>query len=349
MKQRIIRFLKSVIRGTPRTPTDFAREILAGSRAVAADVGAAAGLQNHWGPLDGNAVLYLFEPFADAAAELEERFKSRPRPDLYRIMPVGLSDRGGEQTLHVTNTPSGSSLKQPYSPISGGYAPPDYFFPIRDVAITVARLDAVLDDAGEDQLDFIKLDTQGAEADILEGLGAARRARLVCAESEVNLVGAIPDGTSFGKLSELLTSAGLELFDLRIARGYRRFADSRLYQDQFHVVSSPKSISARAWEADVVWFRRAELVIEDESIDSVRRLALAYCLYHFFTEAWHLFDLADHARPEWRDEIKSLRKSVLEWHRYVRSIFPLDRPWLGGLVRRGERWQQYMWLPYPHS
>lgn len=349
MKAMLVRTVKALIRGTWKTPQDFARSILQDTRLVAADVGAAAGLQGHWQPLDGVAVLYLFEPFGDAAAELRIACERRHNPELYRVMPVGLSNHSGQQTLHVTNTPTGSSLKQPFGPLSDGYTAPDYFFPIRDVEITVKRLDEVLEAAVEQQLDYIKLDTQGSEADILEGLGIERRKRLTCVESEVNLVNGIPDGTTFAQLVDLLSVAGLEFFDLRISRGYRWLKDSTVCPQRFGVNGSPKSISARAWEADVVWFRRPDLAIGDGSLDSIRSLTLAYCLYHFFTEAWHLLDLSDEARPEWRDESLRLRGIVLEWHRYVRSLFPLDRPWLSRLIRRRQRWQQYTWLPYPNS
>ncbi len=349
MNPGLIRLLKAVVRRTWRTPTHFAHDVLANTRAVAADVGAAAGLQGQWQSLDGNAVLYLFEPFPDAAADLERLFSSRPQADLYRIIPVGLSSCDGIQTLHVTNSPTGSSLKSPVGHLGVQYTPPDYFYPIREIPIKVARLDTILNEAGETQLDFIKLDTQGAEADILEGLGESRRGRLTCVESEVNLVGAIPGGTTFGRLAEMLGASGLEFFDLRISRGYRRFPIAKSHPKQFRVHGNCKSISARAWEADVVWFRRPELVVADGSWDGVRKLVLAYCMYHFFTEAWHVLDLAEQCLALRQHEISGLRKTVLEWHRYVRSIFPLDWPWAARLLSRRQRWQQYTWLPYPNS
>ena len=349
LKDTLIRTAKAAIRGTWQTPQDFARGILADTRAVAADVGAAHGLQGQWLPLDGNAMLYLFEPFAEAAEELEHTVASKRRPDLYRVMPFALSNRTGRQPLHVTNTPTGSSLKQPFSPVMDGYSPPDYVFPIRNIEVAVSRLDDAFDTLAEPQLDFIKLDTQGAEADILEGLGAERRSRLFCVESEVNLVGAIPKGTTLAQLVDLLSPAGLEFFDLRIARGYRRFSSHALHRTEFGVGDAPMSIAARAWEADVVWFRTPDAVLATGSLHSVRKLVLAYCLYNFFTEAWHLLDRATAHDPTWREEVARLRMVVKRWHRYVRSIFPLDRPALATLFRRRERWNQYAWLPYPHS
>lgn len=349
IKTAAIRLAKAIVRGTWRTPADFVRDILRDTRCVAADVGAARGLQYHWLPLEGNATLYCFEPCAAEAAALQAQCAGRTHSDRYRVIPCALSNTSGVATLHVTNTPTGSSLKYPHSSLCDGYAPADYFFPLREEQIDVRRFDEALDAVHERDMHFIKLDTQGCEYDILCGLGDARRGKTFCVEAEVNLVGAIQGGTEFGKLADLLTQAGLEFFDMRLSRSYRLFPASSVYGDVFGVTACPKSIAARAWEADVVWFRKPESILSENTPDAVRILLVAYCLYNFFTEAWHLLDLAETRRPSEAAEWVRLRSVIKEWHRYIRRLFPVDRPVVARLLKRRQRWHQYTWLPYPNS
>jgi FkbM family methyltransferase len=342
------------------------RAMLAGESMVGVDVGSAEGMQPHWRAYEGVVDFYCFEPHEASFRRLTEAFAAHPERKKFHVLPVGLSGTGGERTLHMLNSPTGSSL-YPIDTGSEFVSPEDaYIYPLREAAIATRRLDEVLAEQNVPHVDVIKLDVQGAELEILEGLGAERRAGLVLAELEINISGGISRNLSFYRgaptwmqIEALLAQDDMRLLDISVARAYRgRQGDADWYQRRvFDVYQNSPTLSAHAWETDAVYVKDWRVLVRNKDAAGIRKLAVALCGYRFFSEAYFVAEKAEESRIFTAEAAAGLKANILEWHRAGR------RAWHGrgagwALARRIMRrtgvsqllrWKQYMWFDYPNG
>ena len=108
-------------------------------------------------------------------------------------------------------------------------------------------------------VDIIELDVQGAELEILQGLGAAQRKRLLLAELEINISGGVNckfstyrGATQLAGLQRLLAEDGMRLLDISVARSYgANKGDDDWYQREvFNVYRNTPTLAAHAWETE---------------------------------------------------------------------------------------------------
>lgn len=339
--------------------------ILGGVRMVGIDVGSADGLQPHWRSYDGVVDFYLFEPHQESYQQLKELFSNSAYSEKYHVFPVGLSGIGGERILYMLNCPTGSSL-YPINPASEFASPNNtYIHPIREIKIQTRQLSDVLDEAQVNSVDIIKLDVQGAELEILQGMGDHRK-NLLLAEVEVNISSGVTDnigpylsGPTWGQIDKMLTENGMRLLDVSIARAYRsKNGDSDWYQREvFGVYENTSSLSARVWEADVVYVRDWRQLVANKEADSVRKLIVALCGYRFFSEAYFIVEQSEESGLFDAPTADQIKSDVIAWHQAGRQFWH-GRGVVWRLLRRVMRatgmsqllrWKQYMWFDYPNG
>jgi FkbM family methyltransferase len=129
----------------------------------------------------------------------------------------GLSEKGGSQTLYVTNIDSGSSLYEPVIEKNMEHRIPstDYFFPLKKVQIETLTINDVVKklESTTDPI-TIKIDTQGTEFSILRVLDEhVIKTRLICIELESTLLATpLMKGSShFFEIQEFFQGHGFEL------------------------------------------------------------------------------------------------------------------------------------------
>jgi len=319
-------------------------QILDGNGLIVADVGAANGLPSNLIPLGGTATILLFEPNADSAKALADHLRGCGYRDP-RVLPVALASSDGPRTLYVTNQPTGTSLLRPGSDYFNKFGNPAYFYPVREVTVETRRLDGVLAEAGLQRLDALKIDTQGAELEILTGLGQVLADDTLCVELEIGYPGGYIDQPGFGDLDRLITGAGFYLFDLRLASGDRHHkGDGGYYRREiFRVSDVSPTITKRIAEADAVYFRRTDRVLERRDPAIVRRLMVMMCSYNFFVDAYILADDAEVAGVLNREQAEACRRAIRTWHGAISDIL-MDSPgyerWRNFLRRAWRFWQK---------
>ena len=182
---------------------DLLTEILAPLRPTAiVDVGA--------NPIDGDppykAMLAAglctvtgFEPQVAALARLQQA-----KGPHERYLPYALAD-GTERTLHICQLEGMTSLLVP----DPAHLALFNLFPIwgtvkERIPVTTRRLDDI---AEITQLDFLKMDVQGAEREVLAH-GRAKLADTVVVQTEVSFVSLYHDQPSFGEMDLVLRELG---------------------------------------------------------------------------------------------------------------------------------------------
>jgi FkbM family methyltransferase len=173
------------------------------------DIGASGGLQDRWKSLRDVLKFVLVEPNPDAAAELRKEYL-----DKALIIERLLGSQAGTAQLHLTRDPACSSLFAPNTSLLSVWDNPARFDVLDTMSLQMSRLDDELQTAGSPGIDFIKIDTQGSELDILMGGNETLKQGVCGLEIEVEFVEMYKGQPLFRDVDSWLGDQGFELVDL---------------------------------------------------------------------------------------------------------------------------------------
>jgi FkbM family methyltransferase len=199
-------------------------------------------------------------------------------PSKVKAIETGLSKVGGKQTLFVTNVDSGSSLCEPVIEASMEHRilAKDYFFPCKEVLIDTLTLAAVVNELPDAESPItIKLDTQGSEFSILQGLSMGIiESRLICVELENTLLSQpfMKGSSPFYEVFEFFEKSGFELVYLKPIQLNAPPVNSRL--------SSAYILN----ECDAAFFLRNDIT-KRRSLNFQLAMVGCYISYSLFGEA----------------------------------------------------------------
>ena len=158
-----------------------------------------------------------FEP----DSEEYERLSANAKPG-FHYSNAGVGGRDEQRTLYVTRNLGCASLLQPNYALTSrlqGCGPE--LEVVEQRRIDVVSLNSFLPQFGVNGIDFLDLDTQGSELEILRGAEHFLSAGTVVVKCEVEFSSLYVDQALFGDVHNYLRSFGFELFDLSRSR-YRR-------------------------------------------------------------------------------------------------------------------------------
>ena len=195
------------------------------------------------------------EPDAAEVQRLQAAPKPGPQYRSLRYLPCALGRADGEQVLHLCRSPGVSSFYQPDREVLARFPDADRFEIVSSATVPVRSLDSLLDDRAvrpPHQLDFVKIDTQGSELDILRGATRNLASRIVGVEVEVEFTPLYRSQPVFRDVDAVLSGQGFTLFKLRRQELVRRtfaecahrtagqvmFADALYLRDPLNSVTS---------------------------------------------------------------------------------------------------------------
>ena len=176
------------------------------------DVGARGGLARKWHVLQrcGYVRPILVEPDSQEAERIRHNY-----PDA-NVIPFALGDYDGRGTLNITRVPGRSSLLRPDPCATQAFGEESEHVIERTLEIEVRRYDTLAVESPEaaPQPDFVKLDVQGYELNVLNGLGDILDA-VLCIEVETYLVPLYVRQPNFQDVCTFLRTRGFGLVDYR--------------------------------------------------------------------------------------------------------------------------------------
>lgn len=309
----------------------FLRELLGDTKLVVADVGAANGALPHFRPLLEVATFFLFEPERTAYERLVAEMADAARNNV-RIVNAALAATRRTRTLYVTNQRTGSSLL-PVRSDAAEYGSSSYFYPLQEVQIETKRLEDILTQANESALHMVKIDVQGGELEVLEGLGSLG-STLLSAQVEVGMPGSYEGEPSFSEVDKWMNEHGLVLFDLIPAHANLTLSgDNHAYHMRvFKTYRSSPSVRRRIWYVETYYFRREDLVLGKREAGEVHRLVSAYAVHGFHAHAHRLAEKAAAEGIFSIEEARSIQEIIIRWHDAT-----LDRSFPASMKRIAKR------------
>jgi FkbM family methyltransferase len=142
------------------------------------------------------------------------------------LVPLALADVSGERTLYLTREMACSSLYRPDSTLTGSLPELACASEVGTSKIVVTTLDEWSAANGVAEVDFIKLDTQGAELDVLRG-GERALESVRGLEVEVEFNPIYIGQPLFGDVDRFLRDRGFVLWKLSTLAHYSRADASR--------------------------------------------------------------------------------------------------------------------------
>ena len=179
------------------------------------DVGARSGLEDNLLFVAENTKtkILAFEP---EPIEYSRLLSSKP-PNL-TLLNTALFSQSGNITLYVTKDPGLTSVYKPkfdyLKSIETEIAFKDYTIN-KEIKFDASTLDYEAKNNQFEQADFIKLDTEGSEVDILLGAEELLRSSVIGVESEISYVQLREDQLTFSNMLDYLAKMDFHIFDVR--------------------------------------------------------------------------------------------------------------------------------------
>lgn len=244
------------------------------------DVGASGGIPPHWQPHRRHLRVIGFEPDVRAFDML-----SRQQDRMTRCLNIGLYNRSGAVPLYLTRKQQNSSCFLPNRTLLDRFHNPSRFDVLNEATIECRTLDDVLAEEDLTDVDFIKLDTQGSELEILKGATSTLADAVVGLEIEVSFAEIYIGQPLFANVDLFIRQYGFNLIDLRMISWKRS------------VGASVGNSKGQLMHADALYFRRPKVLKDafaktDSSFARTKLLrAFSICqIYGFLDYSLELLD-----------------------------------------------------------
>ena len=235
---------------------------------VLIDVGVQGGENIRWRPLGDCLIVHGFDPIEEVVKDLTEANGDRPNRH-YHCMALGNTD--GEQAFYFNPAnPTASSMYQQ----SAGRFGVERSEECR--VVPIRRLDGLLAEGAIPLADYIKIDVEGFEEDVLLGAGELLRAGVLALQTETNF-GISPSylKSHFGTLVEIALENHLLVFDLAFNRIPRASFQRALVRRGFAPIPEQDAVGSPA-TVDVLFARN--LIDEVDHSDHYRSPARPFSI-----------------------------------------------------------------------
>ena len=177
---------------------------------VLLDIGASGARQPYWECLLNRDLLQIIA--VDMADDWSKK-KSKQPANLIKIK-AALGNENGRRTAFITRHPACSSILKPNLEVLKPYAVKKWFDVILEEEIEIRRYDDLAEEKSLPQPDMAKIDVQGFEAQVIQGMGRIFD-NLLCLEFECPLKRLYYGQATFMELNENMNRKGFLLRDLR--------------------------------------------------------------------------------------------------------------------------------------
>lgn len=248
----------------------LAAQTLAGRPLMVVDVGALWGLLPELSPIESFVSAVGFDP--DAAECERLNAAARERGLQQRFLPYLVAGADARRTFHVTRKQAASSLLEPNHDLYEPYPDSERMEVVETLDVETRAFGPLL--ASEEvEVELLKLDAQGVEAEVLGSLDQQQLGHLLAVHAEVLFAKLYHGQSNFAEVDALMTAAGFDLYELKRYSWRRQTFDSGRYSSRGRIVF-----------ADALYLRAPDGLSPEQR----RRLALVAAVFRHFDLACEL-------------------------------------------------------------
>ena len=185
---------------------------------IIVDIGARGGFEQHWSLYGDEVKIIGFE----ADPEECERLNQQASNSGNRFFPVALHQNRGKKEFYVTAFPDSSGFYRADMEFWQRFPEELLFVVEKTIEIDTVDFDSFASKNHIDSVDFIKLDTEGSELDILKGAIKSLRSQVLGVSIEVEFFPVHKDQPVFSDVDSFMRQMGFCLFDLATCRLARK-------------------------------------------------------------------------------------------------------------------------------
>lgn len=254
------------------------------------DVGASGGIHKRWYQFGSGVKSILFEP---DKKEFEKLASNESENAI--IVNSALAEKSKKVDFHICNRQEVSSIYKPNRNLLERYENPERFHIQRTISLEANSIDNLLPKEGIHEIDFIKIDTQGSELDILKGANNYF-GNLIGLEVEVEFVELYQGQPLFTEVNSFVESKGFSLIDLR--RYYWRRKEGGFIGRKGQLIF-----------ADALYFREPENLasLVDLTQEKIMRAIHVYLAYGYDDFAITLFQISENENLLSEESLKGIQ------------------------------------------
>jgi len=202
---------------------------------------------------------------------------------------------GQPATLHVCNEAMTSSLYEPNTELVNMYSHlGEVMQVVKKEEIATKRLDDILSELGE--VDFVKLDVQGGELDVIQG-GQAALSQALVVQTEVEFVPLYKNQPLFAEIDQALRGLGFEF--------HRFLGMSGRTMKPLVITGNPfQPVSQHLW-SDAVYVRD---MMKLDTVSAPKLLKMALVLH----EVYQSYDIVHHVLQKFEQKVGGDRAKTIE-------------------------------------
>lgn len=217
--------------------------------------------------------IYGFDPDKEECARLAERYQHLPNQFVHCV-PVALSKRGGARNLYLTKEPACSSLHPPIQYIADSYPALQCIRFQNIVTVDTVSLGDWAKKNNVPSMDYIKIDTQGSELEIL--MGAEEYLETTrCLDIEVEFNPLYEGQSLFGETDTYLRSKGFALWRLSNLVHYSVCSELTDLNDVNFVHFDDRPQKTHAYGGQLFWadarYIKSDVLRKDMTLDTQQR------------------------------------------------------------------------------
>jgi len=246
----------------------FLNSFLANEKLCIADVGSTGGLDSRWISLNNILQIYTFDPDPRSKTSFNQNINN---------FSIGLWSSKKKLPLYLTRYPDASSVFKPNKNILDSYTNADDHDVIKKLIIDVDCLDKVLNN--KKYPDFIKVDAEGADFEILLGAKHALKSSCLGLQVEAQFIERNTGSAFFSDIDNLLKKNGFIMYDLNV--------ESWLRKNKFKTVDSLQQV---IW-ADITYILSIDGLVNRcknyspekrrKSLSKILLISMAYKFYDY--------------------------------------------------------------------
>jgi FkbM family methyltransferase len=276
------------------------------------DIGSRGGLSPEWEQVKELINIILFEPDIDEADRLNHSSSSN-----VKVIPRAVWSKKGVVKFNCMRNPSYSSVLAPNTKaLDGTYYFSRNFYTIDKVLdIEVDTLEDILNNFDEVQIDFLKIDIQGAENHIFESIKYWNDILGVHTEAYGEKL--YKNGADISTTLRSLYAHKLQLFDIKVIAGSPivDVDNIKMFSDELLNARPNSGYKVRPMVYDLLLLKDKLEVLKNKDVIYIRKMIFILCVYKYFDYAIYILLKTFNQKIFSLDEKNNLLKCISNIHK----------------------------------